>query len=131
VRRGWLLSAIVVVVFGFVWLRSGGQIPIPQNAQTTAAGDLRIPVSMVSVPPNSSGEAWNLGKGDGGTYYVNLYLNGRAKHIFATRSSATQSSQGASYQTAGIVQFNQQKYHATTIFVQTNGKSGYIEFAKS
>lgn len=128
-RRQWLLSILVIVVVGIIYLRSGGQVPLPDHYQKTASG-VRIPAKMEQIPSNSSGEAWNLGHNNQGSYFVNMYVNGRQRRIFSSRKVLAKKSDGTLYQTAGVIQFGSQKYHAVDIFVQSGGKSGYIDFAK-
>ncbi|WAH35856.1 hypothetical protein [Alicyclobacillus dauci] len=129
-RRGqWLLAILIIVAVAVMRLRSGGSVPLPDHVQTTPNNDIRIAAKMQPIPSNSTGEQWNLTHGQD-TYYVNMYLNGRQSRTFATRKLMRHENNGTLYETAGVVQFGQQKYHATEIFVNRDGKDGYIEFAK-
>ncbi|GEO25540.1 hypothetical protein AAC03nite_13250 [Alicyclobacillus acidoterrestris] len=127
--RQWLLSALVIVIVGIIYFRSGGQVPLPDHYQKTANG-VRITANMVDIPPDSTGEQWNLTHNQAGAYYVNMYLNGRERRTFTSRKVLHKTADGTLYQTAGIIKFGQQQYHAVDIFVKTGGKSGYIDFTK-
>lgn len=82
--RQWLLSALVIVIVGIIYFRSGGQVPLPDHYQKTANG-VRITANMVEIPPDSTGEQWNLTHNQAGSYYVNMYLNGRERRTFSSR----------------------------------------------
>lgn len=130
-RRQYLWTILIILVITILRLRSGGAMPLPDSYQTLPSGDIRIQVKLETIPSDSQGEDWNLAKETANVYTVNMFLNGRENRTFATRKLSSQTSTGKTYVSAGKIRFAKQNYHATKIFVNPGGKTGYIEFAKN
>lgn len=128
-KRQWVWAVLIIIGILIFRLRSSGQLPVPTDYQNTSDG-IRISAAMTGIPGNSNGEIWNLTSNGKGTYYINVYLNGRQQKQFATKQVISKKAGGTTYQTTGTIQLGQQKYHATDIFIDVNGNSGYIDFTK-
>ncbi|GMA58521.1 hypothetical protein C7445_104110 [Alicyclobacillus sacchari] len=128
----WLI--ILVVVVALARIRIGGSVPLPASYEKLAGGQIRIQVQAKPVPSTATGEQWNLEKHvqNGQTIYTaNLYMNGHEQLLFPSLKTQSKTAAGTLYESNGKIRFGSQDYHAIDLFVAADGKSGYIDFAKS
>lgn len=115
-------------------IRIGGSVPYPPSYDKLPGGEIRVHVAAKPVPANSVGEAWNLQKHvqNGQVIYTaNLYMNGNEQLIFPGIGVKQKTPEGVLYASSGKIRFNGQDYEAVDLFVDRDGRAGYIDFAKA
>ncbi|SIS79501.1 hypothetical protein [Alicyclobacillus vulcanalis] len=128
----WIFIVILAAVL--LKIRIGGSVPYPPSYDKLPGGEIRVHVAAKPVPANSVGEAWNLQKHvqNGQVIYTaNLYMNGNEQLIFPGIGVKQKTPEGVLYASSGKIRFNGQDYEAVDLFVDRDGRAGYIDFAKA
>lgn len=133
-RRNYIWMIAIIVAFALIKLKIGGSVPLPPSYQTLAGGQIRIQVHKQMAQTPTTGEAWTLQKHEQNNqviYTANLFNNGRELMLFPGASVVSKNSSGTTYTASGKIRFASAQYQAVKLYVAADGKSGYIDFAKT
>lgn len=121
-RTSWIIGILVVAAIFFFKHSHAPIVPYPDNAVPTAGG-IRIPVTMTL--PQGNQEFWSLNKSKQ-QYIVSLYNKQVLIDQFPAGAEVDKGLNGETYATSGSLQLGVEKYTASQIHVNSDGKTGYI-----
>lgn len=121
----WLV--IIVLAIAILQHRIPASLPTPPRSEVHGT-NIQVPLS--EIPSNIDKINWQLIELPNHQYQVVARRNSRIIGKFNTTVVKSKSGSGKTYRAAGIAIFGTNRYTATTIHVNPNGRSGYIVFQK-
>ena len=116
---------LLVIGFYFVRQRTVPSVALPPLAVSLGT-TVKVPVQMQS--PRGTAEVWVLTRDPNHRYYVSVFVKQQLVHRFEANQLRAKDSTGANYTSVGQLKFDGQLYQVSTIHINDNETSGYIQF---
>jgi hypothetical protein len=125
------IALLVVVIAAFAILRNHAPAILPTPAQQYIHGsEIKIPVA-VGAPQAANSASWSLVQMKNQKYEVFVRYKGQIKGKFDAAKEISSNGSGKDFAAVGKAEFGTQKYNASTIHINPDGRSGFILFTKS